>query len=153
MPIFEAVLCPIQLQMMQSRFLSGFILVLLLALTSCKKEEEVVVQPDRLEQVGILGAWRLQARAINGITNMSVHFDTIEFETGSASDDLKGNFRSVSPGSETDGQFEVNTGEQTILFRFNDSELVYVFHIPGNDMTFTFTDDDDLFIEDWSRVE
>ena len=139
--------------MIHSRFLLGFILVFLLALTSCKKEEEevVVVQPDHLEQVGILGAWRLQARTINGITNMSVHFDTMEFETGSASNDLMGDFRSVRPGSETVGQFEVNTAEQTILFHYNDTQLVYDFQISGNSMTFTFTVDGDEFIEDWSR--
>jgi hypothetical protein len=47
-------------------FLSSIVLIFL---SSCEKKE--IDQPDKLEQMCILGKWKLQMRTINGITDLT----------------------------------------------------------------------------------
>jgi len=124
--------------------------------TSCDKDEENdnIEPSDNLEQFGILGRWGLQSITINGITDMIVHFDTIEFTTGIDGDDLKGEFiSSDGAGYVTNGQFELKIVNNIIHFDFNNSQKSYEFHISNDSMTFTYSEGNNKIIEDWRKEE
>jgi hypothetical protein len=133
------------------KFLPILLLTFLTVFTSCEKD--AIEEPDSLEQFDILGKWMLQSRTICGITDMIVLFDTLEFTTGSKSDDLLGAFISISPGDETNGQFEIDPENGTIRFDYNSTQKTYEFQISGNAMTFTYFEDDCEFITDWRKEE
>lgn len=133
------------------KYLPALFLAIITVLASCEKEE--IEQADSLEQFGILGKWRLSSITIDGITDMSIRYDTIEFSTGIAKADLKGEFRSIGPGNETKGLFELDNASKTLLFDYNDTRKIYLFHISENSMTFTYSEYIMEFIENWSKVE
>jgi hypothetical protein len=141
--------------MKQLKYLLVLFLLILTVFTSCEKNEEndKIEPSDKLEQFGILGKWRLQSLTINGITDMIVHYDTIGFTTGIESNDLMGEFRSVGAGYETNGSFELNNENNTIIFDNNNTQKLYEFLISGNYMTFKYNEDSIEYIEDWSKVE
>ena len=127
------------------------LLIIFTLLTSCKDEK--IEKTDPLEQIGILGKWNLQSLTINGITDLIIHYDTIQFNTGDNIDDYKGEFRSVGPGYETIGEFQLNETNNTVLIEYSNTQRQYEFQISNTSMTFTNFEDNDDFIEDWSKVE
>jgi len=139
------------MQMSHYKYLPILFLTFLMVLTSCQKDK--IDEPDRLEQFGILGNWRMQSRTICGITDMIVLYDTIGFTTGVKNDDLYGEFISVSPGDKTDGQFEINPDNSTIHFNYDNKQSSYEFQISGNTMTFISYEDDCEVITDWQKEE
>lgn len=78
------------------KYLPILFLTFLIVFTSCQKDK--IDEPDRLEQFGILGKWRMQSRTVCGITDMIVLYDTIRFSTSVKNDDLYGEFISVDRG-------------------------------------------------------
>jgi hypothetical protein len=142
--------------MKQLKYILVLSLAILSVFTSCEKgEESDNIEPsDNLEQFGILGKWSLQSITINGITDMIVHYDSIEFTTGIEGDDLKGEFLSSDgSGYETNGQFELETANNIIHFDFNNSQKSYEFHISNGSMTFTYSEDNNEIVKDWRKEE
>jgi len=130
-------------------------LAIITVFTSCEKDKEhdKIEPSDKLEQFGILGKWGHQSITINGITDMSIRYDTIEFILDSEINDLKGEFRSKGVGYETNGQFELDTVNKIIHFDFNNTQKSYVFHISDDSMTFTYSEDNIEIIEAWRKEE
>lgn len=121
-------------------------------LTSCDKDE--VEQADKLEQIGVLGQWKLETRIVNGITGLIAECcDYIEFKTDSEPGDLKGEFRAFGAGYETIGVFELNTSINTIQFAYDDTQKLYGFQITDDFITFTYSEDNDEINEDWRKEE
>lgn len=130
-------------------FLSFVVIVLV---SSCKKK--AIDQFDKLEQMGILGKWKLQMRTINGITDLISHCcEFIEFNADNESDDLKGHFVATSPGNETSGLFEISTAAKTIRFEFNNKQLTYAYSISERIITFTYVENEVVIIEDWAKED
>lgn len=139
--------------MSQRKYLLVLSLSIITVFTSCQKDEEndKIEPSDKLEQFGILGKWRLHSTTINGITNMLIRFDTIEFIKDSEIDDLKGEFRNKGAVYETNGQFELDTANNLIHFDYNNKQKSYIFDILDDWMTFTYSEDDIEYIEDWRK--
>ncbi len=128
----------------------------LITLSSCAKEETAVDpgSTENLDQVGILGKWGLQSITINGITDMIVHYDSLEFTTGIETNDLIGDFLSSDAiGNETNGQFEIDTINNVILFYVNSSVRSYEYEISANWLALTYSENNINLIEDWIRKE
>lgn len=128
----------------------------LITLSSCDKEETAVDpgSTENLDQVGILGKWGLQSITINGITDMIVHYDSLEFTTGIETNDLIGDFLSLDAiGNETNGQFEIDTINNVILFYVNSSVRSYEYEISANWLALTYSENNINLIEDWIRKE
>lgn len=128
----------------------------LITLSSCDKEETAVDpgSTENLDQVGILGKWGLQSITINGITDMIVHYDSLEFTTGIETNDLIGDFLSSDAiGNETNGQFEIDTINNVILFYVNSSVRSYEYEISANWLALTYSENNINLIEDWIRKE
>lgn len=126
--------------------------VILFLLSSCEKKE--IDQSDKLEQMGVLGKWKLQMRTINGITDLIAPCcDFIEFKADNESGDLKGNFVATSPGNETAGVFEINTAAKTIRFEFNNKQMSYEYFLSETIITFTYWEDELEIIEDWAKED
>lgn len=132
------------------KILPVFLLLAFGTIVSC--EEEEIEQTDNLDEIGILGKWSLQSLTINGITDLTIRYDTLLLSTGVHTDDLKGSFESAGPAYETTGLFELDKSNNTIFFDYNNTEKVYEFHISGNSMTFTYFEDSHEFLENWRKI-
>ena len=142
--------------MKQLKFCPLLLLWVLITLSSCDKEEADVDpgSTENLDQVGILGKWGLQSITINGITDMIVHYDSLEFTTGIETNDLIGDFLSSDAiGNETNGQFEIDTINNVILFYVNSSVRSYEYEISANWLALTYSESNINIIEDWIRNE
>lgn len=124
----------------------------LVALTSCGKDEAEPI--DRLEEVGILGQWKLEVRSVNGISSLALECcATIEFKTDGEPTDLKGAFTSTDTASEANGVFELNTATDTVQFNYGNTQLLYGFQISQDYLTFTYLEGDAEVVEGWRREE
>ena len=142
--------------MKQLKFCPLLLLWVLITLSSCDKEETAVDpgSTENLDQVGILGKWGLQSITINGITDMIVHYDSLEFTTGIETNDLIGDFLSSDAiVNETNGQFEIDTINNVILFYVNSSVRSYEYEISANWLALTYSESNINIIEDWIRNE
>ena len=142
--------------MKQLKFCPLLLLWVLITLSSCDKEETAVDpgSTENLDQVGILGKWGLQSITINGITDMIVHYDSLEFTTGIETNDLIGDFLSSDAiVNETNGQFEIDTINNVILFYVNSSVRSYEYEISSNWLALTYSENNINIIEDWIRKE
>lgn len=127
------------------------LLTILTVFSSCEKDE---IEPtDNLEQFGILGKWGLQSITINGITDMSLHYDTLEFKPDSEISDLKGEFTTSGAGYETNGVFVLNSVNNTIQFDYDDTQKLYEFQISDNLINFAYSEDNHEIIESWRKEE
>ena len=127
-------------------------LFLLFTFTGCSDDVEDPI--DNLEELGILGEWKLESRTVNGITSLAVICCyTIEFKTEGRKNDLKGEFISKGDGDDAIGIFEINSSDNTIQFDFNDRLLVYGLVISEDYITFNYKEDDDSFSESWRKLE
>lgn len=142
--------------MKQLKFCPLLLLWVLITLSYCDKEETAVDpgSTEILDQVGILGKWGLQSITINGITDMIVHYDSLEFTTGIETNDLIGDFLSSDAlGNETNGQFEIDTINNVILFYVNSSVRSCEYEISANWLALTYSENNINIIEDWIRNE
>lgn len=135
--------------MRHRKYLIVMFLTIFGVFTSCQKDE--IDETDSLEQIGILGKWELQSITINGITDMSIRYDTNEFIKDSEIGDLKGECRSIGAGYETIGQFELDTANNIIHFDFNNTQKSYEFQIKDDIMIFTYSESNQEIIEDWRK--
>lgn len=130
-------------------FLSSIVLIFL---SSCEKKE--IDQPGKLEQMGILGKWKLQMRTINGITDLTAPCrEFIDLKADNEADDLKGNFLATSPGHETSGLFEISTTAKTIRFEFDNKQMTYAYSLSETMITLTYMENEVVIIEDWTRED
>jgi hypothetical protein len=132
---------------------SYLILIVLILLTAgCSKNEPAPY--DALEETGLLDRWEIQKTIVDGIADLSAECCTfIEFNKDSHPDDLKGDFRSYGVGYETNGIFEVNTVNLTILFDYNNKQRSYGFDIEENLLALSYEDEGRQVMETWVRVE
>jgi len=128
-------------------------LLVMAMLISCEKNKYVTQQTDKLDEFGILGKWKLQTLTINGITDMSVRYDAIEFKADDEHNDLKGKFTIKGTGFETHGQFELDPIENIVDFAFSTTQRSYTYQILDDTMSFTYTEDSSDIIETWKREE
>lgn len=135
-----------------NRFFIWTLLVMAM-LISCEKDKEEIQQTDKLDEFGILGKWKLQTLTINGITDMSVRYDAIEFKPDDERNDLKGKFTIKGTGFETHGQFELDPIENIVDFAFSTTQRSYTYQILDDTMSFTYTEDSSDIIETWKREE
>ena len=123
----------------------------IILLTGCDKDE--TEQIDNLEQVGILGQWKLDTRIVNGISSLAIECcDYIKFKTDSGLGDLKGEFRAFGVGYKTNGVFELNTSKNTIQFNYDNTQKLYRLQISDDFITFTYSENNQEIIEDWRKV-
>ncbi|MBZ9629964.1 hypothetical protein LB465_04160 [Salegentibacter sp. LM13S] len=135
-----------------SRNLKVLFVFTLIAFSSCNKEESE--QIDNLEQVGVLGQWKLEIRVVNGISSLAAECcDYIEFQSNSEPNDLIGEFRAFGAGYETNGIFELNTSNNTIQFDYDTTQKSYGFQILDDVITFTYSENNQNISEDWRKEE
>lgn len=126
------------------------LLAFFLILANCKKQE--AEQTDNLNQYGILGQWKLEARSVDGVSDLSVQCcDYIEFKTDTKLDDLKGAFTASGLGYSSDGYFELQLNNDSIHFDFADRQKVFEFQVSGDQVTFTYFEAGDRIIEAWRK--
>ena len=129
-------------------FLCTLFVFSMMSFTACEKEEPL----DHLEQLGVLGKWKLQTRTINGITGLEILCcDYLDLLPDSEYNDLDGEFKSTGPGYETDGTFRIDESRDTIEFSFNRRQLVYGFHLSKDLMTLSYSEGSGNFMDDWRR--
>ena len=107
-----------------------------------------------LANSGVLGRWELQSRSYDGITPLikEVGYFLTFLEDQDRSDQI-GEFKAISPGSETDGIFELNPSDGTIRFEFRDNAPTYEYEIEGDALIFDYEEDGVEINELWVRAE
>lgn len=116
--------------------------------SSC--EEKQVEPNDPLDQIGILGKWKLDSRSVNNISDLSVMCcDYLTFSKSGSNDDLMGHFIASGAGYENDGEFELNTSLDSIAFTRENEVLNYGVLISGERMTYFYQEDGDSITEWW----
>ncbi len=124
----------------------------LLLITSC--EEDQVESLDHLEQVGILGQWKLDNRSVNGIANLAVEScDSLHFDADSEPTDWKGMFRASGNGYARTGDFELDTLNRTIAFSYEDVLKWYSIQLTHNSIRFNYLENQDQIEEYWIKLE
>jgi hypothetical protein len=134
------------------KFPPVFGIVLLIILTACDNDEPN--EDSALVKSGILGRWELQSRSFDGINplirEVGYYLTLLEDKDRS---DLSGDFFSVSPGSETEGVFELNPMNGTIRFEFGDRTLTYNYEVRDDVLIFDYREDDTDIEEIWVKSE
>lgn len=121
---------------------------LLLINVGCIKQNDL----DTLANMGLYNAWKLESRAMNGISSLSVPCcEMIVFQADSISTDLKGLFSAESNGTLTTGIFEIQPTYDSISFSFGNNQVIYAFTLNQTDLVFQFQEGDDLIEETWKR--
>ncbi len=124
----------------------------MMMLTACDSDDSLSV--DELEAIGVIGAWEIEQREVNGVSSLTVLCcDFIEFTTDENLLDLVGQFRSYGVGYETLGTFEINTTDQTILFTWDNRQLLYSFEVQSDALIFQYDDHGDNVSETWRRQD
>ncbi len=127
-------------------------IVMLFILTACDNDEPN--DDSALVKSGILGRWELQSRSFDGINplirEVGYYLTLLEDKDRS---DLSGDFFSVSPGSETEGVFELNPMNGTIRFEFGDRTLTYNYEVRDDVLIFDYRDDDTDIEEIWVKSD
>lgn len=125
---------------------------LLIAITACESDE--IERKDNLEKIGILGLWKLEMRIVDGIANMAVECcDYIEFYLDSEPDDLSGKFKAYGIGYEKDGIFQINSTNDTILFDYDNTQILYKFDVLDSSLSFYYSEDNQEIAENWRKEE
>jgi hypothetical protein len=121
---------------------------LILINVGCIKQNDL----DTLANMGLYNAWKLESRAVNGISSLSVPCcEMILFEADSISTDLKGLFSAESNGTLTTGIFEIQPTYDSISFTFGNNQVNYAFTLNQTDLDFQYQEGDDLIEETWKR--
>ena len=135
---------------MISRIIYGLLIVLLI--TACDNEDPI--EESDLVKSGILGRWELLSRSYDGITPLIREvgfFLTLTEDTDRG--DLIGKFTAISPGSETDGEFELNPVKGTIRFEFGDRILTYEYEFQNDALVLDYNEFGSNINEIWVRAD
>ena len=128
-----------------------FTVLIFAAVPSCNDDEELVGK-DLLQDIGIIGKWKLESRAVDGISNLAVECcDFIEFEQDEQTDPLTGHFKAYGYQFETNGSFTMNLDEESILFQYDDSQKLYAYVLEENILAFRCTENGQEISETWRR--
>lgn len=119
--------------------------------------EEVEFPNDRLNDIGILGTWEISDESINGVSDLTVKCcKFIEFVPDDSKEDFRGRFTYRDGAVMSKGFFTVYPDEETIVFVFDgerETEYQYEFNVPMDSVTFTFSEDDSDFVQNWDKVD
>jgi len=130
----------------------NLVFVMLFVLTACDNDEPN--DDSVLVKSGILGRWKLQSRSFDGITplirEVGYYLTLLEDKDRS---DLNGDFLSVSPGSETNGLFELNPASGTIRFEFRSDTLIYEYEVLDDVLIFKYRENGTEIEEIWVKSE
>ncbi|MFZ6052569.1 hypothetical protein [Halocola ammonii] len=125
-------------------------------ITGCEKVDDEKMETektDNLNETGLIGQWKLEARSLNNISDLSVECcDYIEFKTDDDSSDLKGAFIATGVGYETKGDFELKPSDNIIQFNYEDSEKVYEYQMINDLIIFTYVEEGNEVVEDWRKL-
>ena len=128
-----------------------FTILVFAAVPSCNDDEELIGE-DILQDIGIIGKWKLDSRAVDGISNLAVECcDYIEFEQDKQTDPLSGNFQAYGYLFETNGIFTLNLNEESILFQYDNTQKVYTYTLEENILAFRYTENGQEISETWRR--
>jgi hypothetical protein len=138
--------------MQKHLFIPVIFFLLSLFITSCDKGD--TKPPDRLDDVGLYGVWKLELRSINGISGLIAECcDYLEYQTDYDPDDLKGNFKAHGVGYDTPGTFELSSALDTIEFVYLAKKLRCEIHISDDKIRLIFTQNNDIVEEIWTRLQ
>jgi hypothetical protein len=125
-------------------------LTLAVLLSCC--EEEALKSENILDENRIFGKWKLESRAINGISNLAVECcDYIEFEQENQNDNLNGRFEAYGYQYETQGTFTLNLEEQSILFQYDDTQKLYTYALKEDALLFHYIENGKDVSEVWRK--
>ncbi|MGB5323387.1 hypothetical protein [Lutimonas sp.] len=128
-----------------------FTILVFAAVPSCNDEEELIGE-DILQDIGIIGKWKLDSRAVDGISNLAVQCcDYIEFEQDKQTDSLSGNFKAYGYLFQTNGIFTLNLNEESILFQYDNTQKVYTYTLEENILAFRYTENGQEISETWRK--
>lgn len=141
---------------MRSKPLLLILISIIIFFSACKKEEDEVLAPnqqtqdkDPLEEYGILNEWKLEARSVDGVSDLSIQCcDSIILKSDQIIDDFQGSFTARGLGYEKEGTFEVDTLEKLIYFEYDTILKTYNFRLSDKRITFSYNENDQ-FIEEW----
>ena len=134
---------------MAIRQLFRFLLITYLFMLGCNND---IQQDDNLYQYEIIGKWKLESRAINNITDLSIACcDYLEFKVDDNPADNKGIFAASGVGYEQQGVFELNTTNATLEFDYDNSVKTYAYQVSDNIIHFMYSENDDEIMESWRK--
>lgn len=142
--------------MRQLKFLLVLPLAIITVFISCEKEEEneKIESSENLEQIGIMGQWKLDSRDVNRISSLAVECcDYLEFEKDSNPNDWNGLFSAFGSGYETNGVFELDTLNETIELSYDDKQKIYGIQISDKRIVFSYLENSDSIVEHWIKEE
>ena len=127
-------------------------LLIFISITACDNDDPI--EESALVKSGVLGRWELLSRSYDGITPLirEVGFFLILTEDTNRGD-LSGKFTAISPGSETDGVFELNPMNGTIRFEFGDRILTYEYEFQSDALVLDYNEFGSSINEIWVRAD
>lgn len=141
---------------MRSKPLLLTLIFFLILFSACKKVEDEALAPnqqtqdkDPLVEYGILKEWKLEARSVDGVSDLSIQYcDSIILKSDEIIDDFMGNFTARGLGYEKKGNFKVDTLEKQIYFEYDTILKAYNFRLSDKRLTFSYNENGQ-FIEEW----
>lgn len=136
-----------------------FALGLVMIFTACEKAESAQKLPEvgsksKLEQRGLLGNWKIEDYARNGISSAAkACCAQLELMADTASDDLRGIYVASDVGSESKGVFRLGPSGDKIEFSRAGRQVVYELELKDDLMSFRYTEDHDTIVEYWRKEE
>ena len=128
-----------------------FTILVLAAVPSCNDDEEFVGE-DILQEIGIIGKWKLDSRVVDGISNLAVECcDYLEFEKDNQTSHLSGNFKAYGYQYETNGIFTLDLNDQSILFQYDNTQNLYAYSLVENTLSFSYIDNGQEISEIWRK--
>ena len=128
-----------------------FTILVFAAVPSCNDDEELIGE-DILQDIGIIGKWKLDSRAVDGISNLAVECcDYIEFEQDNQTSHLSGNFKAYGYQYETNGIFTLDLNVESILFEYDNTQKVYIYTLEENILAFRYTENGQEISETWIK--
>ena len=128
-----------------------FTILVFAAVPSCNDEEELIGE-DILQDIGIIGKWKLDSRAVDGISNLAVECcDYIEFEQDNQTSHLYCNFKSYGYQYETYWIFTLDLNVESILFEYDNTQKVYTYTVEDNILAFRYTENGQEILETWRK--
>ena len=118
-------------------------------------DDEINAEEDLLFETGIFATWQLTSQTINGIGELTPLPETfLEFYPDSNTQDNRGEYNLEEPMSNTVGEFIMDLTESTITFKRaggSDISYAYVMNSSKDLITFTFTESDAQFEQEWTK--
>lgn len=124
-------------------------LLLILVWVSCNKEN--VRSADALDQLYLLGEWKLEQREINGIASSEIVYGQLVMDVDDDPTDLTGHFRHSDGIQTIEGKFTVFSNLKTIVFELGEDIGQYDFIATTSSFTLIIQQDRDKIKEYWLR--